>query len=630
MRTIACGFILVWLGAGWLRASEVRGLWVDAFGPGLHTSQQVTQLVEHCRKYHFNAVFVQVRKRGDAYYTPQSPNTEPRAAELSGKFDPLAELLKQCHRGEKRIEVHAWLVAYFVWAWHKPPPQPGHVFNRHPELLTRDSIGQKQVGNGYYLDPGHPGTGDWLLTVARDVVSRYDVDGLHWDYLRYPNQDSGYNPVALQRYKAEFNVAENPEQSDARFILWRQRQIGDFLRWSTAELLQLKPNLVVSAAVFSNYTDSRDHRFANWTDWLRQGVLDVAIPMDFSPDNKAVFNPRADFAATNQGNRAIYLGQGSYMNTVENTLAQLASARKGFPGTVLYSYRNPALPPAAPAKHRKPPKAKTAEFIVDNTEAEVMGNWQAGDYGEAHGDDYYYKGSGDGSAFVRFAPSLPKPGRYGVYEWHVAGRNRAVAAPIEIHHAEGVATRTINQQQNDAKWNLLGTFRFEPGQPAEVRVTDAFAAARQVVVADAVRFVLLPDDETARAELLAELEPEPPATVTLDRDRIFSTLRDRHQPSWTSAPPLPWKQQPTTGIVKGTVVNSKDTQPVYNARVTLQTQPPRIQQTDASGRFAFYDVPPGAWKVSVESHPGRPNEAKVKAGDIATVDFNLESGPPPK
>src|SRR5207253_9926484 len=121
---------------------------------------------------------------------------EPRANNVDASFDALAELVKQCHSGEPKIEVHCWVVGYLSWAFHNPPLEPEHVFNRHPEFFTRDAIGQKNFADAFYLDPGHPGTSEHLLTVAKDIVSHYDIDGLHWDYLRYPGQHSGYNEIA--------------------------------------------------------------------------------------------------------------------------------------------------------------------------------------------------------------------------------------------------------------------------------------------------------------------------------------------------------------------------------------------------------------------------------------------------
>jgi uncharacterized lipoprotein YddW (UPF0748 family) len=323
--------------------AEFRGLWVDAFGPGFFNAEQVEQLVADCRNYNFNAVIVEMRRRGDAFYMPESPNPDPRTVELTNNFDALAEIIRQCHSGTPRIEVHCWVVSHLVWAWKRPPPQTNHVFNAHPEYLTRDSLGQKLIANAYYLDPGHPGTGQWLHDVAMDIVRRYDVDGLHWDYCRYPARDAGYNTTAIGRYNEEFGLKGEPKPDDPRFCEWRRRQVTDFLRWVHADLLELKPGLVTSIAVLSERMDAYGHRFQDWGAWNREGLIDVCMPMVFTTNNQHVFFPRVAAAATNMGIRHVYPGQGAYMNGLENTLAQLTHIRsnrsKAFPGTVVYSYR---------------------------------------------------------------------------------------------------------------------------------------------------------------------------------------------------------------------------------------------------------------------------------------------------
>lgn len=323
-------------------AAEFRGLWVDAFGPGFFNAQQVKKLAADCRQYNFNAVIVEMRCRADAFYNPQPPNEDPRTTLIATNFDALAEIIKQCHNGIPRIEVHCWVVSHFIWSSEKPPTHPGHVFNRHPEYLTKDSIGQKLLGKGYYLDPGNPDANLTIYNLAKDIVTRYDIDGFHWDYCRYPNRDSGYNDTAIQRFNTEFGLNGQPPPEDPRFCEWRRRQVTDFLRWVNADLLEIKRHLVISVAVFANVRDSYGYRLADWPAWNKEGIVDVCMPMDFSPDNRNIFMPRADEALKNQGIRQVYIGQAAYLNTKENTLTQLEYIRrKGFSGTVFYDYRHP-------------------------------------------------------------------------------------------------------------------------------------------------------------------------------------------------------------------------------------------------------------------------------------------------
>src|SRR5687767_12269989 len=117
---------------------EFRALWVDTFHAALRNSSEVTQLVNEARTNNFNAVIVEVRKRGDAYYNSLF---EPKATDVSPQsFDPLADLISKAHNGGRRIEVHAWITTYLA-SQSTPPTQTNHPFNLHPEWLSQDVNG---------------------------------------------------------------------------------------------------------------------------------------------------------------------------------------------------------------------------------------------------------------------------------------------------------------------------------------------------------------------------------------------------------------------------------------------------------------------------------------------------------
>ena len=355
-RWLFCAVVAGGLGVPASAAPEFRGIWVDAWGTGFLTASQAQKLIADCRAYNFNAVFVQMRRRGDAFYMPQAPNLEPRTTAIAAGYDALATLIQAAHTGTPRIEVHCWVTSNLIWSGANPPPQASHVFNRHPEYLMKNFAGEMFLAEGYYLDPGNPEAMLWNYEMARDIVSRYDIDGFHWDYIRYPQQDAGYNEVALERFQEEYNLAIRPSPSDSRFSNFRRRQVTDFLRWVNADLLEIKPGLVISAAVFGNRTDAYNNRFQDWAGWASEGLMDLVLPMNYSANND-VFNTRANDAIGRQGVRTIYMGQGAYLNTKENTVTQLQYARnRGFLGTLFYSYRTPnsgAVNQAATFSHLK-------------------------------------------------------------------------------------------------------------------------------------------------------------------------------------------------------------------------------------------------------------------------------------
>lgn len=338
-------FVFIVLGywlPGSLRAQtpEYRALWVDAWGPGFLTAYQTTQLIADARRYNFNAIMVQMRRRGDAFYMPQSPNLEPRTSALDPNYDALRDLVTKAHSGSPRIEVHCWVPANLIWSGTGGPSDARHVINRHPEYLMKNFAGERYLGEGMYLDPGHPEAMRWNYNLALDIVSRYEIDGFHWDYIRYPQQDAGYNDTALARYAAETGITVKPNPASSSFSDWRRKQVTDFLRWANSEMLARKPQLKISAAVFASRSDAFTHRLQDWAAWNREGLIDLCMPMNYTADNAGVFTPRLNDAAVMQGIRWVIMGQGAYLNTKENTLAQLSSIRsKGLRGSVFYSYR---------------------------------------------------------------------------------------------------------------------------------------------------------------------------------------------------------------------------------------------------------------------------------------------------
>src|ERR1700738_3743903 len=93
--------------------SQYRALWVDAFHDGMKSPAQVEKLVADAHRANLNALIVQVRKAGDAYF---NVSDEPRASDIQGPpdFDPLAYVIRLAHASTPRIEVHAWLNTFFA------------------------------------------------------------------------------------------------------------------------------------------------------------------------------------------------------------------------------------------------------------------------------------------------------------------------------------------------------------------------------------------------------------------------------------------------------------------------------------------------------------------------------------
>ncbi|MGI8604130.1 MAG: family 10 glycosylhydrolase [Verrucomicrobiales bacterium] len=343
-------------------AQEFRALWADTFHAGLRNAAEVTALVTAARRGNCNAVVVEVRKRGDAYYRN---GLEPTATDVAAGFDPLADLVQKAHSGSPRIDVHAWMVTYNIWNnGTEPPSQPTHPYNLHPDWLTQRNDGQQFDGSNYQFDPGHPGVQEHTFAVAMDILTRYNVDGIHFDYIRYTEHDSainnqpwGYNPLAVSRFKTLKSRTTTPAPSDPVWLQWRRDQVTALLRKVYLHAWAAKPAARVSAALIPwgnapdlslaswQSTNAYARVLQDWRGWMEEGILDLACPMIYrNEETTPGFEEWADFAKERQYNRAAAIGMGWYLNTVSNTIEQIKLARlptaggKRSVGVVGYSY----------------------------------------------------------------------------------------------------------------------------------------------------------------------------------------------------------------------------------------------------------------------------------------------------
>jgi uncharacterized lipoprotein YddW (UPF0748 family) len=337
-------------------AAELRAAWVDAWHDGLFSAAQITRVVDTLRAANYNLIIAEVRRCGDALYTSAY---EPRAVGLltPPPFDPLADLVGKAHRAG--LQVYAWLVTYRIWDSQWPTPPAGHVWREHPEWAMQDRDGNL-LDNGFYsLDPGVPLVQDYICRVAMDVIARYEVDGINWDYIRYPGGYYwGYNPITAQRFFDEYGYWPPLARDDPEWETWatyRRQQITDLVKKCYLEAAALKPGLAISASTVAwmGGDPNVDYRatcqyaevFQDSQAWLSQHVVDVVTQMNYkrgaSPQEAADYRLWSDFLAHSSQTSGRYCldGQGAWLNSIPNTLAQMDYARRaGCQGLSTYSY----------------------------------------------------------------------------------------------------------------------------------------------------------------------------------------------------------------------------------------------------------------------------------------------------
>lgn len=323
-------------------------MWVDAFNDGIKSRTQVEKLVADAHRANLNALIVQVRKRGDAYFNWSAE--EPRATDITGSrgFDPLGYLIQVAHTSRPRIEVHAWLNTFFAG-------QESGVYRKHPDWVNLTNDGAA----GGYLDPGIPEVQAYTHKIFMDVARNYDVDGVHMDFVRYAGMTWGYTPASLAQYRHDTGASGTPAPDDARWQAWRRDRVTAFVRDLHADLQQQKPSVKLSAALICFgggpaspgdwiYTSAYTSVFQDWREWLAKSYIDFGVPMNYDGDwigrEQVWFDRWINFEKDSGFANRVVTGMGAFLNYPDDSLAQIRRVLAPSPrgnkvlGVAIYSY----------------------------------------------------------------------------------------------------------------------------------------------------------------------------------------------------------------------------------------------------------------------------------------------------
>ena len=339
----------------WAHSGEYRALWVDTWNPGILDAESAKLMVARAKQHNFNTLLVEVSKVMDAYY---QSDLLPRANNIAPDYDALGTVLNYARQAAKRpgeLEVHAWMVALRAWK-DKPLPatdlRPAHVLRAKPEWISKNYRGAKFEDNNYFLDPGNPEVQEFVTRVAREIVQKYPVDGLHLDYIRYPGKEWGYSDVALKRFQQERRRTDIPKPDDEEWSAWRRKQVNDLVSRISTEIHSVRPNCRLSVAAITwgdvpggdfKKTRAYEDALQNWLGWLQAGYVDIAIPMNYkrgaNPLQAKDFVDWTKLVNSGKSDRHSIIGLGAWFNPLDSTLRQIDVSRQvGSNGVAFFSY----------------------------------------------------------------------------------------------------------------------------------------------------------------------------------------------------------------------------------------------------------------------------------------------------
>lgn len=358
--------------------------------------QELRDILDQLKAININTILLQTRVRGSVAYPSK---IEPWDVALTGQYnrdpgyDPLAFAIEEAHK--RGMELHAWVVTVPMYkvAQAKSMGKEG-LQAKHPAWV-------RKLNEQYYLDPGLPETAEYLASICEEIVSGYDVDGIHFDYIRYPENAPAFpDGDTYKKYGQGQNKAK-----------WRRDNITRIVRTIHTRVKALKPWVRISSSPVGKFRDLSRFPARGWNcydavhqdaqGWLREGIHDALYPMMYFKGNN--FYPfAADWREQDRG-RMVAPGLGIYfldpkegnwkLGDVVNELHYTRSLRLGgqcyFRSRFLTNntqglydylqhtfYAYPSLTPAATWIDDVPPTAPTDLQTDTLSDGRVTLSWQ--------------------------------------------------------------------------------------------------------------------------------------------------------------------------------------------------------------------------------------------------------------
>ena len=383
---------------------EVRGAWVvtaqdakaSSWPKSYSPEEQKRSLVSIFRvlkNANLNTVVFQVRARGDLLYPSQY---EPWAQSLTGalggapSYDPLRFAIEEAHK--VGMEFHAWwnVAKVAVGPERLPVSTPVHVVNAHKDWVklwaNRDRKG-KIISTEWWLDMGIPDVRSYLVSLVMEMVRNYDLDGIHFDFLRYPGQEFD-DEKTYARYGGGMPKDE-----------WRRENINKFVRAVYDSIIAVKPMTKVGSApigIYRNIPGAEGWQayvdvYQDARRWLAEKKQDYIMPQLYW---NMQGNPKFDVLLRNwQENsygRHVYAGVGAYKPTVLSEIPALIDSTRtsGALGNCYFAfediskggvfadrYKYTALIPPMPWKDSIPPNPPTNLIALEEEPGRYLIRW---------------------------------------------------------------------------------------------------------------------------------------------------------------------------------------------------------------------------------------------------------------
>ncbi len=327
---------------------ETRAVWIATnfrldWPPSTYDAdiqkESLKNIFDDIKSKKLNTVYFQARSNGTVMFRS---SLEPLSPYITGKvdgnasYDPLAYAVQLAH--ERGLEIHAWVnvVRCFSGGETFVFEHPYHIAQLRPDWVIKS----ERDGTSYWLDMGLPEVRKYLITVFSELVSNYNIDGIHLDFIRYPGKD--------------FNDAYSYDLYGKGLSLdnWRRENINTFVGDLSYTLRNIKPYLKIGAAPLGIYKNSSiangfegfGEVYQDSREWLRRKYVDYLVPQIYWPlEGPPRFDKLADEWTSQKFDRSIILGIGVYKPKVKeevNEIIDFTRTQTNADGVSFFRYSN--------------------------------------------------------------------------------------------------------------------------------------------------------------------------------------------------------------------------------------------------------------------------------------------------
>lgn len=251
---------------------------------------EIEKLTKFAKENHIDTIFIQIYRANKSYFPSKTADSAPyKACVKNVGEDPLTLLIKRAHTSG--IKVYAWLNMMSLSENQNAP-----LLKKYgQDILTcgpspKKSIEDYRTDKQYFIEPGDLRARQELINVTGEIVAAYPaLDGLLFDYIRYPDKDPpyGYTKANIARFK-KASGRTYVNENDRAWKDWKRRQVTETLEAFAKKARAIRSDIKISATACEPYPRAYQEAFQDWSGWLKSGLVDHIMLMSYPPDLKSL------------------------------------------------------------------------------------------------------------------------------------------------------------------------------------------------------------------------------------------------------------------------------------------------------------------------------------------------------